>query len=63
MMPKPKIINPFLVPHRFFSSQAMFPNVSARNQEKYTIDHPIHATANPMMICFAMFSVEEVSSG
>ncbi|MEI6118116.1 MAG: hypothetical protein WCP92_02460 [bacterium] len=31
---KPEITNPFLVPHKFLSNQAMFQNISAKYQEK-----------------------------
>jgi len=34
MIAKPERTNQFLVPHKFLSNQAMFPNISARYQEK-----------------------------
>lgn len=60
---KPEMTNPFFVPHKFLSNHAIFPVSSAKNPEKYTIDQPIHATTNPMIICFAIVFSEELSSG
>ena len=54
IIPKPKITKPFLVPPRFFSNRGIVPNVSAKYQEKYTIDQPNQAIANPIMICLAI---------
>ena len=34
MIAKPEMINPFLVPHKFLSNQAIFQNISAKYQEK-----------------------------
>jgi hypothetical protein len=34
MNPKPNMINPLLVHQRFLSNQAIFQNMSAKNQEK-----------------------------
>jgi hypothetical protein len=30
IIPKPEMTNPFLVPHKFLSNQAIFPNISAK---------------------------------
>ena len=58
MIPKPEITNPFLVPHKFFSNQAILQNNSAKYPEKKTIDQPIHAITNPIMICLAIVFIE-----
>jgi hypothetical protein len=59
IIPKPDNMKPLLVPQRFFSNQAMVPNVSARYQEKYTIDQPSQAITNPMIICLAIILLKK----
>jgi len=34
IIPKPKMINPFLVPHKFFSNRGILPNISDKYEEK-----------------------------
>ncbi|HBB04397.1 TPA: hypothetical protein DCZ39_05950 [Patescibacteria group bacterium] len=58
MIAKPEMTNPFLVPHKFLSNHAIFPKISAIETEKYMIAQPIHATNNPMIICFAIVFIE-----
>ena len=54
---------PFFVPHRFLSNQAIFPVISDKYPEKYTIAQPSHAINTPIMICLAIIFLEELSSG
>ena len=63
IMTKPEMTKPFFVPHRFLSNQAIFPVISDKYPEKYTIDQPSHAINTPIMICLAIIFLEELSSG
>ena len=58
-MPNPKIIKPFLVPHRFFSNQAMFPNILAKLEEKYIRDDHNRTIASPKIICLPMIFMKK----
>ena len=59
VIPNPKITKPFLVPHRFFSSQAIFPNILTKFEEKYISDDHNRTIISPKIICLPMICMKK----